>query len=137
MELGHWQLSPTLLSENKEEMPYGFVYEITNLVDGKKYIGKKQCQHVKKLRPLKGKKNKRHQIAETDWKSYTSSSDKLNADIEKHGKENFKFEILMWGYSKSDLSYKEAKLQFDNDVLLCDNYYNGIINIRLSKIKTN
>ena len=38
--------------------------------------------------------------------------------------------------SKSELAYYEAKLQFDNDVLLHeDKFYNGIINLRLGKIK--
>jgi hypothetical protein len=132
MDLGHWQ---TKLILEKNELPYGFVYQITNLTNNRKYIGKKQCFSIKKLKPLKGKKNKRHKLTETDWKSYTSSSNELNADISKLGKENFKFEILKWCSSKSEMNYFEAKIQFDNDVLLSDNYYNGIINVRIANIK--
>ena len=37
-DLGHWQ---GLLTE--DTIPYGFIYEITNLTNNRKYIGKKQC----------------------------------------------------------------------------------------------
>jgi len=132
MDTGHWSIYPQY---DLNEPPYGFVYQITNLTNNRKYIGKKQCVSVKKLKPLKGKKNKRHILTETDWKSYTSSSRELNEDINTQGKEKFQFEILKWCNSKSEMSYYEAKFQFDNDVLLNDNFYNGIINIRISNIK--
>jgi len=132
MDLGHW--STSLIIE-EGITPYGFIYKITCLVTNKKYIGKKQCQSVLKRRPLKGMKNKRHEIIETDWKSYTSSSRELNEDIAKYGKENFKFEILELCDSKFALAYREAKIQFEEEVLLRDDYYNGIINLRVSKPK--
>ena len=83
----------------------------------------------------KGRKNKRHVEVETDWKTYTGSSDRLNEDIEKYGKDKFTFEILRFCQSKSELAYFEAKMQFDNDVLLKEDFYNGIINLRIGKIK--
>ena len=127
VDLGHWE---GVLEENVE-LPYGFIYKITNLTNDKKYIGKKQCQSIKKRPPLKGKKNKRHEKIETDWKTYTSSSNELNKDLETLGKDNFKFEILRWCDSKWELSYYEARLQFKEEVLLCNDYYNGIINVRI------
>lgn len=130
MDLGHWQTEQVI---NESNLPYGFIYVITNLKDNKKYFGKKQIKTVKKLKPLKGKKNKRHFDAETDWKTYTSSSRELNEDIVKYGKENFKFEIIKWCDSKFELAYYEAKIQFDNDVLLKPGFYNGIINCRIGK----
>ena len=78
-----------------------------------------------------GKKNKRHEKIETDWKTYTSSSNELNKDLETLGKDNFKFEILRWCDSKWELSYYEARLQFKEEVLLRNDYYNGIINVRI------
>lgn len=132
MDLGHWQLKSQLEWDNNA---FGFIYLITNLTNNKKYIGCKMLQKVIKRKPLKGKKNKRHETVESDWKTYTSSSNELNKDIESLGKENFKFEIIDFAYSKSHLKYLEAKYQFDNDVLLSENWYNGIINLRVGKIK--
>ena len=127
VDLGHWE---GVLEENAD-LPYGFIYKITNLTNDKKYIGKKQCQSIRKRPPLKGKKNKRHEKIETDWKTYTSSSNELNKDLQQLGKDNFKFEILRWCDSKWELSYYEARLQFKEEVLLRNDYYNGIINVRI------
>lgn len=134
---GHWILGKgvTFSEIVAKELPYGFIYIITNKVTGKKYIGKKQMQSKKKLPPLKGKTRKRTKIVETDWKTYTSSSNEVNNDILKYGKENFIFEIVRWCDSKSELAYYEAKMQFEHDALLSENYYNGIINLRISKLK--
>ena len=41
---------------------YGFVYRITNLVNEYDYVGRKYFKTVRKLKPLIGKKNKRHKI---------------------------------------------------------------------------
>lgn len=131
MDLGHW--TTQLKLEQSESLPYGFIYLITNLVNGKKYIGKKQIKTVKKLKPLKGRKNKRHFDIETDWKTYTSSSNELNQDIQDLGKNNFKFEILRFCESKFELAYYESKHQFDNNVLLREDFYNGIINCRIGR----
>lgn len=129
MDVGHWVLSCESFSDDA----YGFIYCITNLCTNKKYIGKKQCKSVLKRPPLKGKKNKRHIEIKTGWRDYTSSSTELNRDIAILGKKNFKFEIIKECSSKFELSYFEAKLQFDNDVLLRDDYYNGIINCRIGR----
>jgi hypothetical protein len=56
-------------------------------------------------------------------------------DIQTLGKENFKFEILIFCMNKSQMAYYEAKEQFDREVLLKEDYYNGIINLRLGKVK--
>lgn len=132
MDLGHWITSLIIEEDN---IPYGFIYQITCLPTGKKYIGKKQCKSVLKRKPLKGKKNKRHESIETDWRSYTSSSRELNEDILKYGKDNFEFKILELCDSKFALAYREAKIQFEKEVLLRNDYYNGIINLRVSKPK--
>lgn len=130
MDLGHWVTNIPLEENN---LPYGFIYIITNTVNGKRYIGKKQIKSVKKLKPLKGKKNKRHREVETDWREYTSSSNDVNEDIKKYGKDKFRFEIVRLCQSKFELAYYEAKLQFLNDVLLEEGFYNGIINCRIGR----
>jgi hypothetical protein len=130
IDLGHWECKIPI-----PENPFGMVYVITNIIDNKKYIGKKQMLTKKRKPPLKGKKRKRISIVETDWKTYTSSSSELNEDIKKHGKDNFKFEIIRFCNSKSEMAYFEAKEQFDKDALIREDYYNGIVNLRISKIK--
>tara|TARA_Y100000310_G_C20702883_1_gene831610 strand:- start:2477 stop:2884 length:408 start_codon:yes stop_codon:yes gene_type:complete len=129
MDLGHWHYHKNFTNKSC----YGFIYEITNLSNKKRYIGKKQIEKIIKRPPLKGKKNKRHLITESDWKTYTGSCSALNEDIKIHGKENFAFNILRLCYNKWELAYYEAELQFKLGVLLRDNYYNGIINCRVGK----
>lgn len=130
IDLGHWT---TELITESTNIPYGFIYLITNLTNSRKYIGKKQCKTILKRRPLKGKKKKRHEEIETDWRTYTSSSRELNEDIELLGKDKFRFEIIKICDSKWTLAYEEAKIQFEEEVLLKDEYYNGIISCRIGK----
>ena len=130
MDVGHWVLSEGILFEDST---FGFIYEITNTVLNKKYIGKKQCTSRIKRKPLKGKTRNRIDHKESDWKSYTSSSNELNEDIQKYGKDKFIFKIIKICNSKWALAYYEIKEQLDQNVLLSDNYYNGIINVRIGK----
>lgn len=130
--IGHWKYDTGVPTGT-----YGFIYCITNTVNNKKYIGKKQLVKIKKLKPLKGKKNKRHFLIESDWREYTGSCNDLNMDIKKHGKQNFKFDIIRLCDSKWEMAYYEAKEQFEKGVLESDEYYNGIINLRIGKRKKN
>ena len=108
----------------------GFVYIITNQVNNRKYIGKKNF-YYSKTKQVKGKK-KRFKV-ESDWLDYYGSSAELSADVEKYGKENFKREILRLCKSKGEFAYFEAKYQFDNKVLESDEYYNSWISCRIHK----
>jgi len=114
----------------------GFCYLITCLINNKKYYGKKLFwKHIVKP-PLKNTTKKRKSIVQSDWLNYFGSSEALKNDIELYGYENFKREIIYLCESKSEMSYYEAKLQFDNDVLFRDDFYNGIINLRVKRCKT-
>ncbi len=130
MDTGHW-----VTDEVIPEDAFGFIYEITNLTNNKKYIGKKQIKKRIKRNPLKGKKRNRIDYVESDWKTYTGSSDSLNNDILTLGMHSFKFKILKFYKNKFELAYYEAKMQFDQDVLIKEGYYNGIINVRLPRKK--
>jgi len=127
-DTGHWYFSKKIPKDC-----YGFIYEIKNKLSGKKYIGKKQVVKKIKRAPLKGRKNKRHILQESDWKTYTGSCNQLNEEINLQGKGDFAFTILGLCYNKWELAYKEARLQFEKGVLLSDEYYNGIINCRIGK----
>jgi hypothetical protein len=109
----------------------GFVYLITNLIDNRKYVGKKLARFKTTKPPLKGKKNKRRGYKESDWREYWGSSDRLNEDVKALGEQNFSREILYFCKSRAEMSYIEAREQFDRRVLETDEYYNGIINVRV------
>jgi len=126
----NWYYNSEEITELPEKV-VGFVYLITNLTNDRKYIGKKLAQFKKTKPPLKGRKNKRRSSVESDWRTYYGSSDDLNEDVEKLGTENFKREILYYCYSKSELSYVEAREQFKYKVLESDDWYNGHIRVRV------
>ena len=109
---------------------YGFVYQITNLTNGRKYIGKKFFYSAK-TKQVKGKK-KRYK-ASSNWQTYYGSSDNLTKDVLQLGHENFNREILHLCLTKGECGYLEAKEQFRNNVLETDNYYNSWIMVRVRK----
>ncbi len=115
----------------------GFVYEITNLISGRKYIGKKLAKFSKtkykvvKLKNGNKKKQKIREKIDSDWKTYYGSNDQLNKDVLELGEENFKREILYYCKSKAECSYIEAREQFARRVLESTDYYNGQISVRV------
>ena len=111
------------------EKAIGFVYLITNTQNNKKYIGKKIFHFSKTIQKnLKKKKVK----VESDWQTYTGSNDDLNDDIKKFTPE-LKKEILEICYSKSSLSYLEARHQFTSNCIISEEYYNNWISVRVTR----
>lgn len=109
-----------------------FVYVITNLIDGRFYIGYKQTT-FSKIKQVKGKK-KKHRV-DSDWLTYWSSSVELNADLATLGEHNFKREILYLCKSKSMGRYLELREQIDRRVMENPSLtYNGIVNARISRM---
>lgn len=109
----------------------GFVYEIEDKTNGKKYIGKKTLWSKRRLPPLKGKKRKRIQIKESDWKDYYGSNEEVKGLVEAHGGDRFIRTVLRLCKTKGELSYYEAKEQFDRDVLFDPMYYNEFIGLKV------
>jgi len=119
-----WIYNQQLLSEIPEGY-YGFVYNITNILSNKQYIGKKFF-YSQKQRQVKGKKKKYK--AESDWKYYYGSNEELKNDVELHGKDNFTRTIIHLCKTKGECSYYEAKYQFQENVLLFPElFYNSWI----------
>tara|TARA_R100000005_G_C4958441_1_gene176160 strand:+ start:492 stop:920 length:429 start_codon:yes stop_codon:yes gene_type:complete len=91
---------------------FGFVYEITNVVNGRHYIGRK---YFWSFRTPPGKKRKQKQ--ESDWKRYYGSCPELKDDVKKYGKHNFKRKILSLHSTKGQCNFEETKQLFLNNVL--------------------
>lgn len=138
-----WTLNDQLFDTIPDDCKaIGFVYCITNTKTGKRYIGKKNFYSTRAsvktvtLKTTGEKKRKRVKTTkESDWRDYYGSSDDLCTDVSLIGKENFKREILRLCVSKGELSYYEAKYQFDYDVLLNpENFYNRWISVKVHTI---
>jgi hypothetical protein len=109
---------------------YGFVYEITNIINNKKYIGKKLF-YSSRTKQVKGKK-KRYKVL-SDWQTYYGSSAELTKDVLLLGHEKFERKIIHLCQSKGECSYLEAKEQFANCVMEREDYYNTWIMVRVRK----
>ena len=92
---------------------FGYVYCITNLQTGKKYIGRKYFTQRRKPRG-----GKRKVTTESDWKRYYGSSKELAEDIKKYGRNIFKREILSLHTRLGEVNYEETKQLFLNNVLM-------------------
>jgi len=127
--------------KSKEDFPtetYGFIYRITNCINGKQYIGKKQI--LSKINKKLSKKEiaalpvqrgrtpiKKLVITESDWQNYWGSCKPLLNDVKTLGKDKFIREILMFCSSSKQLTYYEMMFQVKEDVLFKDNYNDNIL----------
>jgi len=117
--------------ESTPEEFQGFVYLITEIDTNRKYIGKKNFWKPKVLPVTKTRKRRIRTRVESDWKTYTGSSEKVTTLVESRGLDKFKREILRLCKTKGEMSYYEAKLQFEHDVLLSDEYFNEFIGCKI------
>ena len=125
-----WQYDGKDFTEDLIGNNYGFVYQITNLTNGRKYIGKKFF-YSSKTKQVKGKKKKVK--VPSDWQTYYGSSAELTKDVLQLGHDNFNREIIHLCLSKGDCGYLEAKEQFVKGALESDDYYNTWIMVRVRK----
>ena len=106
----------------------GFVYEITDTSNGKKYIGKKKLSSLRTLKPLKGQKRNRKVVSESDWMDYYGSSEEVKGLVEEFGRDRFSRRIIRLCKTTAEMSYYEMKEQLNNDVLLRPTeYYNAFV----------
>ena len=125
-----WYYNNQPFTETPEEY-HGFVYMITELETNKKYIGKKFFWKPKTLPVTKTRKRRVKTRVESDWRDYWGSSKELQETVKIAGENKYKRDILRLCETKGDCSYWEAKLQFEYDVLLRDDYYNEFIGVKI------
>jgi hypothetical protein len=120
--------------ESMEDMPegtFGFIYEVTHIPTGRKYIGKKQLMMNRTLPPLKGQKRKRKVVKEGDWKTYYGSQSEIKSLLKEGSALDFSRIILNFVPSKKLLTYYELKYLFAKGVLEPEsNYLNDNISGR-------
>ena len=118
-----WTYKGTTFTSNDIDGFFGYVYCITNLTTGRRYIGRKYFTSSRKPRG-----GKRRVKTESDWKRYYGSSKELTDDVKKLGRSVFKREILSLHRTKGWVNYEETRQLFLNNVLSEDeNYYNSNI----------
>lgn len=83
---------------------YGFIYETTNLVNGKKYIGKR--------------------IYDSNWENYLGSGEILKMALKKYGRENFKRIILKECVDRQELESEEIRFIKLYNAVKSPIYYN-------------
>lgn len=110
---------------------YGFVYRITHIPTGKKYLGRKYFT-LAGYKQVKGKRKKIRK--ESDWRTYYGSSKYLQADVEKYGEDQFKREIIRLCKNRTECSYYETKAIFEEDALLNEDFYNRWVSCKITEI---
>ena len=114
------------LIDMPEPQPFGFIYEVTHIPTGRKYLGKKQLISVQN-KPL-GKKElalltdkraskKKKVTKESDWKTYYGSNPEIKQLIKEQKQSEFKREIIIFVPTKKLLTYYENKFLFINEVI--------------------
>ncbi len=109
---------------------FGFVYMITHLKTGRKYIGKKFFTKSK-TKQVKGKK-KRSRVS-SDWLNYWGSNKKLQEEVKENGKDQYIREILHLCKTRSECSYWETWEIFSRHALMHESYYNEWVSCRIRK----
>lgn len=124
---GHW--------EGERADPYhyfGFVYLITHLPSGRKYLGKKQFYNSKKQYGCSRRSTDRQSKLwkpgcwkESNWRIYKGSSPSLKKFMEEVDDDTqFKYEIICQCRNKSLLHYMELKIMWACDVM-CAKFEDG------------
>lgn len=112
------QITQADIGDDHKTCPhYSFVYVITNMANGRKYVGKKFLWSQRTLPPLKGQTRKRKVVKPSDWEKYYGSCKPLLADIKEFGKESFHREIIELYPDKREANFAELRFQIMHNVL--------------------
>jgi hypothetical protein len=128
-----WLYNDKEIGDDEIEGYASFVYMITNLETGKRYLGKKIFKSIQRKK-VKGKTRKKKVTKDSDWKSYYGSNKLLQEDVKRLGQDRFKREILKLCKTRGTASYWEAKYQMQHEVLENpDLWYNDWIMVKVHR----
>ena len=96
---------------------YGFVYRITNIKNGRQYIGRKYFWQKRKPRANGQTARRRRVTSESNWCNYYGSCPELKDAIKTDGRESFTREILSLHTTPGRVNYEETRQLFLHDVL--------------------
>jgi hypothetical protein len=109
---------------------FGFVYLITHIPSGRKYIGKKFFSKAG-YKQVKGKRKKIRKTS--DWEKYWGSNKELQEEVKVKGEFEYSREILHLCKTRSECSYYETYEIFVRHALLDPNYYNSWVTCKIRK----
>ena len=133
-EQGLWKYHNMSITGQPDKDVIGFVYQIFEKDTNKSYIGIKKFWKTIKMSPLKGMKNKRYKLIESDWRIYNTSSPLMQKKLKKNPK-NYDKIIIDFCTSVTEMKCNEAYYQLQYYISNRWNLlYNQIINLRV-KIK--
>ncbi|WP_010249204.1 NUMOD1 domain-containing DNA-binding protein [Acetivibrio cellulolyticus] len=95
------------MKEKTIKNPYGFIYITTNLVNGKRYIGKRRFINTN-----------------GGWQNYLGSGVHLKNSIKKYSKENFVRDIIDIAFSEEELNQKEIQWINNYNAVKSNDFYN-------------
>lgn len=122
--------TPTEFTEEDIGDHFGFVYMITHIPSGRRYIGKKFFTKAK-TRQVKGKK--RRSRVSSDWVNYWGSNKELQEEVNQNGTEKYIREILHLCKTRSECAYWETFEIFNRHALLNEGYYNQWVSCKIRK----
>jgi hypothetical protein len=137
-----WIYNGDIVSSSLQLQPdcIGFIYLITNHVDNRIYVGRKQLYSIVTKKPTAKELQQRPKAKptsvkkESDWLQYWGSSKELTDDIKLYGIENkelcitrFTRQILRLCNTKIDLTYWEVHYQCLFNVLTTNSYNKSIL----------
>lgn len=141
-----WMYNEQMITDISD-MPkdaYGFIYEVTHIPSGKKYLGKKvlffernkklgkraleELRQERKAKGIGGRVPQKILVrTESDWKDYHGSHTEVKKLLKEDGPIHFKRKILRFVFNKKELTYFETKELFINEVLENTKYLNDNI----------
>ena len=117
-------------TEDKIDGHFGFVYLITHIPTGRKYVGKKFFTKAG-TKQVKGKRKKIRKSS--DWETYWGSNKELQEEVKVNGEDQYTREILHLCKTRSECSYWETWEIFTRHALFGDGYYNSWVSCRIRK----